>query len=236
MLREKHIAIVLAGGSGSRMNSDVNKQYMLLKDKPILYYCLRTFEDSFIDEIILVVPKGGIEYGQNGIVDKYNFKKVIKVVEGGKERYHSVWNGISEIKDFNNAYIYIHDGARPFITEDELKKLKKVVVNESACVLAVPTKDTIKLANEDGYCVDTPNRKNVWCIQTPQVFAAKLVYDAYAELIDKEEAILNDGINITDDAMVVECFASSKIKFVEGSYKNIKITTPEDMDIARVFI
>lgn len=235
-MKEKNIAIVLAAGSGRRMNSDISKQYLLIEDKPILYYTLKAFEESLVDEVVLVVPKGEIEYCKEEIIEKYNIKNVSQIVEGGKERYHSVWNGIQAVEAIENTYIYIHDGVRPFISTVDIEKLHSEVRNCRACVLGVISKDTIKIGDDKSYCVNTPNRKNVWCVQTPQVFDYKLIKFAYERLINSEEDLISNGINVTDDAMVVEIFADTRVKMVEGSYKNIKITTPEDIDIAAVFL
>lgn len=230
----KTTAIVLAAGSGKRMNSDVKKQYLKMNQKPVLFYSLQAFENSFIDQIILVTAAEEKEYCQTEIIDKYNFKKVHKIVTGGKQRYHSVMNALMETEECD--YIFIHDGARPFVTQDMLHRLYEMVSETKACVAAMPVKDTIKIADEDGFIESTPNRSLVWNIQTPQVFAFPLIKEAYLDLKDKKDKIIKDGIQITDDAMVVEYFTGHKIKLVEGSYYNIKITTPEDLDIAQKFV
>ena len=230
----KTTAIVLAGGRGKRMNSTVPKQFLMIKDKPVLYYSLKAFEDSFIDSVILVASEDDMEYCQNEIVDKYGFTKVIKIVAGGKERYHSVLNGIKAVSDCD--YIFIHDGARPFVTQDMLTRLLECVKESKACVAGMPVKDTIKIANEDGYIDTTPKRELVWMIQTPQVFDFALIKKAYLNLEKDEYSLLQKGISITDDAMVVEMLLGEKVRLVEGSYQNIKITTPEDLAIAEGFL
>lgn len=228
MIQDKKTAIILAAGQGKRMNSSLQKQYMLLKEKPVLYYSLKAFQMSEIDEIILVVGAGEIEYCKSEIVDRYNFSKVVKIIEGGRERYHSVYNGISAISDTN--YVYIHDGARPFVTEDIIKDVTDNVMEYKACVVGMPVKDTIKIATPDGFVADTPNRNLIWQIQTPQVFEYKLIKKAYEKLMD------TPCENITDDAMVVETMMSHSIKLVKGDYCNIKITTPEDIALAELFL
>lgn len=230
----KTTAIVLAGGRGKRMNSDVPKQFLMIQDKPVLYYSLKAFEDSFIDSVILVTSKEDAEVCQKEIVEKYGFKKVKKVVAGGKERYHSVLNGIKAAEECD--YIFIHDGARPFVDEEMLYRLLECVKESDACVAGMPVKDTIKIGDEDGYIASTPRRDLVWMIQTPQVFSFELIKEAYSRLEKEEDLLLEKGISVTDDAMVVETFLNIKIKLVEGSYKNIKITTPEDMGVARGFL
>lgn len=230
----KTTAIVLAGGRGKRMNSAIPKQFLTIQDKPVLYYSLRAFETSFIDSIILVASEDDREYCQREIVEKYHFDKVKKIVSGGKERYHSVLNGIKAAEDCD--YIFIHDGARPFVTQDMLKRLFDCVKTDRACVAGMPVKDTIKIADESGYIASTPKRDLVWMIQTPQVFSYDLIKKAYLLLEENEYSLLEKGISITDDAMVVETLLGEKVKLVEGSYRNIKITTPEDLAVAEGFL
>lgn len=230
----KTTAIVLAGGSGKRMNSMVKKQFLMLKDKPLLYYSLKAFEDSFIDSVILVASGEDMEYCRKEIVQKYHFNKVEKIVEGGKERYHSVINGVMAAPVCD--YIFIHDGARPFITGSILERLFEEVKISKACVAGMPVKDTIKIADSQGYIETTPKRDLVWMIQTPQVFSYELIYRAYDILQKEETRLLKEGISITDDAMVVETLLGEKVKLVEGSYRNIKITTPEDLSVAEGFL
>ena len=224
----KTTAIVLAAGKGSRMQADCPKQYLLLKEKPILYYSLKTFEDSCVDEIILVVGKGEIDYCQKEIVDKYEFKKVSVITEGGAERYHSVYEGLKKINYAD--YVLIHDGARPFITTRLIEKLLQEVQIHKACVAGMPVKDTIKLVDKNQFITETPDRRFVWLVQTPQVFDYKLVYEAYEKLMSGEQN------GITDDAMVVEQMTGHSVKLVEADYRNIKITTPEDILIGEGFL
>ena len=227
-------AIVLAAGSGKRMGSSTKKQYMLIKEKPIIYYALKTFQESFVDEIVLVVSPGDLAYCKEEIVEKYGFDKVRHIVEGGKERYHSVAIGLKCISDC--GFVFIHDGARPMMTEEILVRALSCVKEHNACVVGMPVKDTIKIADEAGNIVSTPNRNLVWMVQTPQVFESTLIKEAYDKLILNEERLLNEGIAITDDAMVVETLTGHPVKLTQGSYENIKITTPEDILIAENFL
>lgn len=238
MKKVKCTAVVLAAGVGKRMQSNVAKQYLLLDGKPVLWYALNVFEESnIVDEVILVVGKGEIPYCRQEIVEKYGFQKIADVMEGGAERYLSVWEALKVIqKPEKSGIIFIHDGARPFVTEEILKDTYDAAAEHGACVTGMPVKDTIKISNEDGFAVQTPNRKTVWQVQTPQVFDAQLIIEAYSELIGRLEQIKEAGIEITDDAMVVETMKGKAVKLVKGSYKNIKITTPEDMQIARCFL
>lgn len=232
-MEHNNTAIVLSAGKGKRMQSKIHKQYLLIDDKPVIYYSLKAFEDSFIDSVVLVVGKDEEEYCRKEIVEKYGFTKVKAIVQGGKERYHSVYNGINAIC-WDCDYVYIHDGARPFVTQEILKRVYEQVVKTNACVIGMPSKDTVKIADNDGYVSTTPKRDLVWTVQTPQVFSYSLIKDAYAQLKEQEETILEQGITITDDAMVVEYFKKIPVKLVEGSYQNIKITTPEDLKIAEI--
>lgn len=231
---DKCVAVVLAGGKGKRMNAGMAKQYLEINDKPIIYYSLKAFEDSFIDEIVLVCGKGEEEFCRKEIVEKHSFKKVISIVEGGKERYHSVYNGLEEASDCK--YIFIHDGARPFINADILNRLYDTVSKYGTAIAAMPVKDTIKIVDNDNNIIDTPDRNTLWLMQTPQVFLYKDIKNAYEKLIENEESILKSGISITDDAMVMENYGNLKVKICQAEYTNIKITTPEDLEIARVFL
>ena len=219
---------MLAGGSGKRMGTKIQKQYLEIDGKPVLFYSLNEFQKSeIIDEIVLVVGDGQEEYCKKEIIDKYGITKVSHIVMGGKERFHSVWNGLQVIDE--NGYVFIHDGARPFVDQSILDRVYENVKQYAACVVGMPVKDTIKIADQEGYADDTPDRSKVWMVQTPQVFEVELVKHAYKKLMNHEDVF------VTDDAMVVETFTKHKVKLVEGSYENIKITTPEDLGIAEVF-
>ena len=228
MEKQKYTAIVLAAGSGKRMHSKVHKQYLIIQDRPVLYYSLKAFEDSAVDEIVLVVGKGEEKFCRKEIVDKYGISKVKAIVEGGKERYHSVFEGLKQTSDAD--YVLIHDGARPFVNQDIIRRCMQEVQKYQACVVGMPVKDTIKIADEEGYAKQTPDRKNVWMIQTPQTFSYALIYEAYEQMLKTEDTA------ITDDAMVLERIKGKKSKLIEGSYRNIKITTPEDLLIANVYL
>lgn len=228
MQRAKCTAIVLAAGQGKRMGTKVQKQYLEINEKPILYYSLHTFEQSpLIDEIVLVVGEKQVEYCRHEIVSKYQIKKVKKIVEGGAERYHSVLQGLQEV---DAEYVFIHDGARPFVDEATLERAYDAVEKYGACVVGMPVKDTIKHSDSEGFVAGTPDRSSLWMIQTPQVFETTLIKQAYEKLMKQEQ------ITVTDDAMVVEQMLGEKVKLVEGSYQNIKITTPEDLLIASSFL
>ncbi|MCD7863457.1 MAG: 2-C-methyl-D-erythritol 4-phosphate cytidylyltransferase [Lachnospiraceae bacterium] len=274
MENTRHIAIVLAAGKGKRMGTQTAKQYLLLQDRPILYYSLKIFQDSFVDDIILVTGEEELEYCREEIVEKYGLSKVKVIVPGGKERYHSVYAGLEAIRTVlqddlrgidngtetgvvserhgddtgstvrgteaaesaGNIAIYIHDGARPFITQEILHHLRKSVEQFGSAVAAMPVKDTIKIADADGFVTSTPDRTRTWQVQTPQCFAFDWIYPAYNRLIAEEKELLEQGVHITDDAMAAELYSKRRVHLVEADYRNIKITTPEDLMVAERFL
>ncbi len=243
MEKKRCTAIMLAAGSGSRMKSDVAKQYMLLRGKPLLWYALQAVEESaVIDDCILVTGAEDIIYVKEEIVERYGFWKVDRIIAGGKERYDSVYQALRVIAEDGmrvsnrDGFLFIHDGARPFLTEAILRRNYEAVERFRACVTGMPVKDTIKIADRDGFAAQTPDRSLVWQIQTPQVFESSLILEAYDRLQQEKERLAADGIRITDDAMVVETLMGLPVKLVEGSYENIKITTPEDLLTAEAFL
>ena len=243
MNKKRCTAIVLAAGSGSRMKSDVAKQYMSLCGKPLIWYALHAIEESsVIDDCILVTGAEDISYVEEEIVARYGFGKVVAVVAGGKERYDSVYCALQVIADGRlnvpneDGYVFIHDGARPFLTEEILQRCCDEVKLSGACVAGMPIKDTVKIADRKGYASQTPDRNFVWQIQTPQVFDTPLIIEAYEKLMQEKDRMHNEKIKITDDAMVVETFTDTPVKLVQGSYENIKITTPDDLMIAEAFL
>lgn len=220
----KYAGIILAAGSGSRMHSDIPKQYIEINGKPLIYYTLETFEHSVVDEIVLVVRPGDEEYVQREIVDKYGFSKVSSIVCGGNTRTDSVLNGIRASKA---EFVLIHDGARCLVSENLIERMAEAVL-ETSCIAAVPSKDTVKIV-KDGLVVETPKRENLYIVQTPQAFNRNNLLKAYAEL-DK----LSDEKrrSLTDDAMIMEN-ARKPVRIVAGEYSNIKVTTPEDLDFVK---
>lgn len=232
--RNKTAAIVLAAGQGKRMRSDVAKQYLLLAGEPVVCHALRAFEESEVETVVLVTGADEIEYCRKEIVEKYGFQKVIDVIAGGKERYHSVFEGLRALNSIieEDGIVLIHDGARPLVTEEIIRRTIQTAKQYDACVAAMPVKDTIKVADSERFSVMTPDRSTLWQIQTPQTFRYDLVYEAYCQCLSDES--YQKGI--TDDAMVVESMCSGRVKMVEGSYENIKVTTPEDMLVAEVFL
>lgn len=225
---KRYTAIVLAAGAGKRMQSAVRKQYLMIAGKPVLYYALNAFEQSKISDIILVVGAGEIEYCRKEILEKYGIQKVKAIVEGGRERYHSVYEGLKAAS--GTDYVLIHDGARPFVTQEIIQRSMEAATQYGACVVGMPVKDTIKIIGEDGFAETTPERSRLWQIQTPQAFSYPLILGAY------EKVLMQDDTSITDDAMVLERASGQKVKVIEGSYQNIKITTPEDIFLAEAYL
>lgn len=227
----KTAAIVLAGGSGSRMKSSVKKQYMLIGQKPVLYYSLRVFQSSdIIDEIVLVCGAEEIENCRKEITQRYGFTKVKKIVAGGKERYHSVYEGLKAVPDCD--YVMIHDGARPFVDEDMLERIWKELPKVRACTVGMMVKDTIKMSDEQGYISETLPREKLWSIQTPQAFEYRFIREIHDQVANGAQL----SQKITDDAMLAEYIGKIKVKLIEGSYQNIKITTPEDILFAEAIL
>ena len=228
MAEKRHAAIVLAAGKGRRLNSAVQKQYLPIGGKPVLFYSLQAFEQcTFIEEIVLVTGAGEESYCKENIIEPYHFQKVKKIVCGGRERYDSVYAGIQAVGACD--YVFIHDGARPFLTQEILERGKRAAEQYGSCAVGMPVKDTIKIADETGFAICTPPREKLWMIQTPQIFEYGLIREAYEKLMSSGRR------DITDDAMAVETMMGKKVKLVEGSYQNIKITTPEDLRIAEIF-
>lgn len=241
MEKKRCTAIVLAAGSGRRMNSDVAKQYLPLGGRPLIWYALHAIEESsVIDDCVLVAGQEDIlsGYVENEIVKKNGLHKISSIVPGGAERYDSVCNALRAIAkaDAEGGYVFIHDGARPFLTEDILERCLAEVERSGACVAGMPVKDTIKIADADGYAIQTPDRNRLWQIQTPQVFETALITQAYERLMREKESLLAAGVKITDDAGVVELLMDRPVKLVEGSYRNIKVTTPEDIVVAEALL
>ena len=239
-------AIVLAAGIGSRMQSDTAKQFMKIGAHEVLFYSLNTFQKhALIDEIVLVTKPEFVAHCKDEIVNKYGFSKVKHICEGGKERYNSVYNGLKCINEErkcargedcgeNEDIVMIHDGARPFVTDAMITQSILCAKTCGACTVGVPAKDTIKIVDEEQYGRETPERSQVYQIQTPQTFKMDLLLTAYEKMFFESEKQA-DRYKITDDTMLVEQYSGVCCKVVDGAYENIKITTPEDLEIAEIF-
>ncbi|WP_333861708.1 2-C-methyl-D-erythritol 4-phosphate cytidylyltransferase [Clostridium sp.] len=217
-------AVIVAAGKGKRMKLPVNKQFINIQGKPVLYYSINEFsKSSLIDKIVVVCAEDEIEYCRQEIIEKYNFNKVVKIVSGGEERQNSVFNGLKVLE--NCDVVLIHDGARPFVTNKIIKDGIRYSNMYGACACGVMPKDTIKIKGKDGFSFKTLERKELFIVQTPQCFNYDLIYDCYKRLLNKK-------VQVTDDTMVVEYFGN-KVYLYEGSYDNIKITTAEDLIVAK---
>ncbi|MBR6390504.1 MAG: 2-C-methyl-D-erythritol 4-phosphate cytidylyltransferase [Lachnospiraceae bacterium] len=226
------VAVVLAGGSGSRMGTRIRKQYLDLGGHPLIWHSLNAFQESDVDEIVLVCAADDLDE----VRAEYTalFDKIGAVVPGGRERYHSVYAGLCAIDACDR--VLIHDGARPFVSAEIIDRCLKALEKEDACVAAMPSKDTVKIVDDSGYAVSTPDRTRVWNVQTPQCFRFPLVKKAYDALIEAERNGTLGDVHVTDDAMVVEMFTDTRVRMIEGSYDNIKITTPEDMTVGSAIL
>lgn len=203
------------------MKKDINKQFIKLKNKEIVAHTIEKFYNSEnIDDIVVVIREDEEEYFNKNIKEKYGFTN-IKVAHGGNERQDSVFNGIKMLKK-ECEVVLIHDGARPFVTDDIIKRSINKANEHNAIVVGVKVKDTIKVVSDNGNIIDTPNRSYLWAVQTPQVFKYDIITKAY-------EDAYNNNYYGTDDAMLVERIGYN-VKMIEGSYNNIKITTQEDLE------
>jgi len=223
----KVAAIVPAAGAGTRLKSKTQKPYINLGGKPILARTLIALSgNKNITEILVSVGKDKLNKARRDIIEKYNIKKATLVI-GGRERSDSVYNALKAVsKDAD--YVLIHDGIRPFITDKFIESLLKKAARFSAVVAAVPVKPTLKFVNKNGFIKNTPPREYFWEAQTPQVFRKDLIEKAY-------EAARKKKIIATDDSALLER-TGIKPKIVMGSYSNIKITTKEDLKLAKILL
>ncbi len=228
MFKNKKIGVVIpAAGKGTRMGSSQSKQFLLLNDKPIIIHTLERFQSSKeIDCIVLAVDTTDI-FTIEDLVIKHNLTKVCEVVAGGLERQDSVWNGLKCLKSRAPNFVLIHDAVRPFVTHRMINLILEAVVESSAAITAVRIKDTVKNSIDGIFISETLNRENLWLAQTPQAFDYELISRAFVKA--HQEHFYG-----TDDASLVERIGV-RVSLVEGSYRNIKITTPEDLDTAQYF-
>ncbi|MBW2198418.1 MAG: 2-C-methyl-D-erythritol 4-phosphate cytidylyltransferase [Deltaproteobacteria bacterium] len=218
-------AIIVAAGKGVRMKGRIRKQYLDLSGRPVLGHSAMTFDAcSLIDEIFIVVPKDEIDYCQKNIVSLLELKTRVNLIPGGDQRQDSVYNGLQAI-DKKTTTVVIHDGVRPFIHPENLTACIFGAKDFGACILAVPVADTLKRVNKSGIVDRTLFRENIWLAQTPQAFQYGLILKAH-------ETARRDGYAGTDDASLVERLGKD-VRIINGSKFNIKITTQEDLDVAR---
>ena len=219
------LAIVLAGGAGKRMGSSTNKQFLLLDNRPIIVHALQVFEECKpVDGIYLVVNQKDLSIIQEEILETYKFSKVLKLVIGGRLRQDSVRNGLEAIEEPCDIVI-VHDAARPFVSPAFVEKSICLMEMFDAIIPAMPVRDTIKVISKEGFVQKTLERDSLWHVQTPQTFKYQLIMKAYREGMAKK-------FYGTDDAAFIE-YLGKKVKVIEGSPYNLKITTPEDLVIAR---
>lgn len=225
----KVIALIPAAGMGTRMKAGMNKQYLLLDGLPIVGRTIAVFEDApFVDDIYVITPEPEIPFCREQVVERMDFGKVRAIVPGGKERQNSVMNGLRAIPDAaDEDVVIIHDGVRPFVTGDIIRKAVDVAAANDGALVAVPAKDTIKVVR-DGIIRETPPRETLWQAQTPQAFRYGVIRKAH----ERAEA---EGFLGTDDASLVERLGG-EVRVVMGDYRNIKITTPEDLVLAEAFL
>ncbi len=217
----KITAVIVAGGKGTRMGADKNKVFLKLADKEVLFYTLSAFEkNSRIDEITVVTGKNDIDECKT-LIAQNELKKVTRITEGGKTRQQSVYNGLC-VSD--GDIVLIHDGARALVTDSEINGSIDDCIKYGASSVGVKSKDTLKTA-QNGFIAGTVDRENTYLIQTPQAFYLE-------KILDMHEKAAAEQFEATDDCMIAEHYGV-KIKISEGSYENIKLTTPEDMLLGR---
>lgn len=218
----KKIALILAGGKGSRMKNDIPKQFLLLKNKPVLYYTIKAFTKAFEKiEIILVLPEEHISKGKE-IIDGYFNHSRISITAGGRTRFHSVQNGLALINE--DSIVFVHDGVRCLLTSDLIKKCYDAAVEYGTAVPVVECSDSVRLLTANGNKI--LDRNKIKIIQTPQTFHSKILLPAYK--IDYKD-------KFTDEASVVEAYGLA-INLIEGEKNNIKITTPADLKLAEILL
>lgn len=210
------------------MSSPTHKQYLCLDEIPILVHCLQSFASHpAVDEIIIVAPAEQLDFCRWDIVHAYSIDKVSAVVRGGAQRQDSVRNGLRACQCSADDIILIHDGVRPLVDPQTIDRVIAGVLEHDACIAAVPAKDTLKVVR-DGLIESTPERSSMWAAQTPQGFRCNLIVNAH-------EQALAHGFSATDDASVLEWYGHT-VAITEGSYTNLKITTPEDLVLAQVLL
>ena len=217
-------AIIVGAGKGERMQAKINKILLSLAEEPLIYHTIKVFEDSdLIDEIILVVNKDDNEEIKD-LIKKYNFGKIKNIVFGGEKRQDSAYNGIKEIEKADDEIILIHNAANPFVDQTTIRRLIEETKIHGAAVAAIKAKDTIKEVDKNNFVIKTLDRKKLWQMQTPQAMKLSLAKKAF-------ENAYNNNFYATDDVALVEQLGE-KVKIVETNKENIKITTPEDLQLA----
>ena len=226
--RPKVYVVVPAAGAGTRLGGEVRKQFLTLREKPIIVHTLQRFEHcSDVDEIAVAVPEQSI-VEMEALVSRYRLHKVGKVTVGGEKRQDSVYNVLKKLMLKATDIVLVHDGVRPFVEAKRISTLIRACKEQTAAVLAVQPKDTIRRSTGGGFFDETVDRNALWMIQTPQAFTSGLLLRAFEKA--KKERFYS-----TDEAALVERLGV-RAKIVEGSYDNIKITTQEDLELGRLIL
>lgn len=221
----KNYALIVAGGKGKRVGRDISKQFICINNKPIIWYTIKAFEScEHIDGIVVVISKDDMDYFNENVLEVYDFKKILAVVEGGAERQDSVYNGLLMMKDCD--IVLIHDGARPFVSEKIINEGIEYAKSYGAAACGVMPKDTIKVKGSDDFSKETLQRDTLFAVQTPQCFEYNSIKKAH-------EFIRKENLMVTDDTMVIEKLGK-RVYLYKGSYTNIKVTTPEDIEVAEI--
>ena len=224
----KCVALVPAAGQGKRMGGAHSKPYLLLEGKPILAHTLLELERCpLVDEVVLMVERGEIERARASVVEEFRLQKVGAILAGGVQRQDSVWEGLKTVQD-DCDLVMVHDGVRPFISQEMLTRSIQGAVDCGASIAGMPAKDTVKLVSAQNVVLTTPDRKSIFLVQTPQTFKRDILLRAYRQAME-------DGFYATDEASLVERLGLP-VRVVEGSYENIKITTPEDLVVGEMIL
>ena len=227
-MKTKVHAIIVAAGKGNRMRGSVRKQYIALDGIPILERTLSIFDScSKVNQIMVVVPHEDLDFCRNEILTPAKLQNDVKLIAGGLERQDSVYNALKIIEP-DEGIVIIHDGVRPFVKQEHLAACIKSAAKLGACILGIPAFDTVKKVNPENEITQTHKRDTLWLAQTPQVFEVKLIKKAH-------EKAKQEGFRGTDDASLVERLGEA-VKIIPGSRSNIKITNPEDLNLARAII
>jgi len=225
----KVAVIISAGGKGSRFGGKVTKQFITVEGKPILSHVISRFETSELVNLIFVaVPEDSIKLCMNKCIEPFHFQKVIEVIPGGKERSDSVFNCLKQL-DGSVDLVMIHDGVRIFVTHYMIKESVEKAAECGSSVCAIPLSDTIKVITKNRYVKQTRSREGIYCMQTPQTFKRDIIVDAY-----EKAGVARSGF--TDDSSIVEEYTDCKTKIIDGHKFNIKITSEEDLEMARIFL
>ena len=227
-MNSKVCTLIPAAGKGRRMAHSLKKPYLKLAKKPILAHTIQRFEqNAAVDAIFVIVDKTDFSECRKTVLQPYAFTKVQELVAGGETRQSSVYNGLCALSA-DVDFVIVHDGVRPFVTDETVSDCLTAADEYGAAVAAVPVKDTIKLANENCFIAETPKRERLWAVQTPQVFRKSLLEAAHQTARERQ-------LTGTDDAALVEQLGFP-VKLVKGTYANLKITTPVDLRVAEVLL